>query len=485
MRAVLRAVSRCRQADQARGLLNVRASRARLARVAHCGRSSACLLGARWRSAQPAAERQQVAATAAVATPPARTALHWLRSRRQLRTGSSGARLRLTRVAERRARAAARCAAHRRQRPRHHRARQADPRRDRHGRGHRHYRDDRSHRLLPHRRRRGRLDARRRQAGLRDRPREHHGRGCRRHRAAQRGAGERDHHRSPTTTPTAQGSAQLERTEMERVAGTGNDLVRTLSAMPGVVNFQLPLGYAGIVIRGASPQDSKILVDDFRDPDAVSRHRLPLGDPDRVDRQARLSARRVRRVVRPRVVGRRRADLARRIRAAQRPGRGLGDRRRPDRAGIDRQGHDVHDRVSAIGDRSAAAAHHPVERRSVADHGAALLRRAAPHRSQDQRALEYPTCRASAPTTHSRSSPTKRRTPTSGSTTASRFARPDRDSRTVNDGSWTAKLAVSGMGEQFVFERGSIDRSSSRSIRCRDHAARARCCARFPTSSSD
>jgi outer membrane receptor protein involved in Fe transport len=66
--------------------------------------------------------------------------------------------------------------------------------------------------------------------------------------------------------PAAPGAAQLERTEMERVAGTGNDLVRTLSAMPGVVNFQLPLGYAGVVIRGSSPQDSKVLVDDFEVP---------------------------------------------------------------------------------------------------------------------------------------------------------------------------------------------------------------------------
>jgi outer membrane receptor protein involved in Fe transport len=69
-----------------------------------------------------------------------------------------------------------------------------------------------------------------------------------------------------TGPPAAPGAAQLDRTEMERVAGTGNDLVRTLSAMPGVVNFQLPLGYAGVVIRGSSPQDSKILVDDFEVP---------------------------------------------------------------------------------------------------------------------------------------------------------------------------------------------------------------------------
>jgi hypothetical protein len=36
--------------------------------------------------------------------------------------------------------------------------------------------------------------------------------------------------------------------------------------MPGVVNVQIPLGYSGVVIRGASPQDSKVLVDGFEIP---------------------------------------------------------------------------------------------------------------------------------------------------------------------------------------------------------------------------
>lgn len=89
------------------------------------------------------------------------------------------------------------------------------------------------------------------------------------------------------TTPSAQGGVKLDRTEMERVAGTGNDLVRTLSAMPGVVNFQLPLGYAGIVIRGASPQDSKILVDDFEIPtlyhDIGFRSVIPTESIDKLD----------------------------------------------------------------------------------------------------------------------------------------------------------------------------------------------------------
>lgn len=66
--------------------------------------------------------------------------------------------------------------------------------------------------------------------------------------------------------PPAPGAAKLDRGELERIPGTGNDLVRTLSAMPGVANFPLPLGYSGVVIRGSSPQDSKVLIDDFEVP---------------------------------------------------------------------------------------------------------------------------------------------------------------------------------------------------------------------------
>jgi hypothetical protein len=64
----------------------------------------------------------------------------------------------------------------------------------------------------------------------------------------------------------APGAARLGREDLERLPGTGNDLVRSLSAMPGVANFQLPLGTSGVAIRGASPQDSKILLDDFEIP---------------------------------------------------------------------------------------------------------------------------------------------------------------------------------------------------------------------------
>ncbi|HEX7843218.1 MAG TPA: TonB-dependent receptor [Kofleriaceae bacterium] len=64
----------------------------------------------------------------------------------------------------------------------------------------------------------------------------------------------------------APGAAELDRKELQRIPGTGNDVVRALTAMPGVVNFQLPLGYSGVVIRGSSPQDSKVLVDGFEIP---------------------------------------------------------------------------------------------------------------------------------------------------------------------------------------------------------------------------
>jgi len=64
----------------------------------------------------------------------------------------------------------------------------------------------------------------------------------------------------------APGAAVLDREELQRLPGTGGDIVRSLTAMPGVVNVQIPLGYSGVVIRGASPQDSKVLVDDFEIP---------------------------------------------------------------------------------------------------------------------------------------------------------------------------------------------------------------------------
>jgi hypothetical protein len=66
--------------------------------------------------------------------------------------------------------------------------------------------------------------------------------------------------------PAAPGAAKLDREELQRVPGTGGDIVRALTVMPGVVNLQIPLGYSGVVIRGSSPQDSKVLVDEFEIP---------------------------------------------------------------------------------------------------------------------------------------------------------------------------------------------------------------------------
>ncbi len=64
----------------------------------------------------------------------------------------------------------------------------------------------------------------------------------------------------------APGAAKLDRGELQRIPGAGGDVVRALTAMPGVVNLQVPLGYTGVVIRGASPQDSKVMIDGFEVP---------------------------------------------------------------------------------------------------------------------------------------------------------------------------------------------------------------------------
>ncbi len=66
--------------------------------------------------------------------------------------------------------------------------------------------------------------------------------------------------------PVSPGAAKLDRTEMARIPGTGGDLVRTLTIMPGIVNTQVPTGFGGVVIRGSAPEDSKILIDGFEVP---------------------------------------------------------------------------------------------------------------------------------------------------------------------------------------------------------------------------
>jgi hypothetical protein len=66
--------------------------------------------------------------------------------------------------------------------------------------------------------------------------------------------------------PQAIGSVRLDRADASRIPGSGGDVMRTLTSMPGVVDYPLPLGSSGVVIRGSSPQDSKVLVDDFEVP---------------------------------------------------------------------------------------------------------------------------------------------------------------------------------------------------------------------------
>ncbi|HEY4176374.1 MAG TPA: TonB-dependent receptor [Kofleriaceae bacterium] len=64
----------------------------------------------------------------------------------------------------------------------------------------------------------------------------------------------------------APGAAVMDRAELERVPGTGGDVVQTLRVMPGVTNIEIPIGLNGIPIRGSSPQDSRVLVDGFEIP---------------------------------------------------------------------------------------------------------------------------------------------------------------------------------------------------------------------------
>jgi hypothetical protein len=65
---------------------------------------------------------------------------------------------------------------------------------------------------------------------------------------------------------SVQGAGTLARADLERLPGAGNDAIKALEAMPGVVSVALPIAETGIAIRGASPQDSKILVDGFEIP---------------------------------------------------------------------------------------------------------------------------------------------------------------------------------------------------------------------------
>ncbi len=63
---------------------------------------------------------------------------------------------------------------------------------------------------------------------------------------------------------TAPGSAALRREEVTRVPGARGDLLTAVKSLPGIANDgSLGMGSGGIVIRGASPGDSRILVDGF------------------------------------------------------------------------------------------------------------------------------------------------------------------------------------------------------------------------------
>jgi hypothetical protein len=66
--------------------------------------------------------------------------------------------------------------------------------------------------------------------------------------------------------PAAPGAMHVRRDELQGMPGTGGDLLQALSVMPGVASTAVPLGTTGVVIRGSSPQDSKILIDDFEVP---------------------------------------------------------------------------------------------------------------------------------------------------------------------------------------------------------------------------
>lgn len=66
----------------------------------------------------------------------------------------------------------------------------------------------------------------------------------------------------------AVGATTLDRKEITSVAGTGNDLLASVDILPGVTSspFGGPTGFNGVVIRGSSPEDSKILIDGFEVP---------------------------------------------------------------------------------------------------------------------------------------------------------------------------------------------------------------------------
>jgi hypothetical protein len=87
--------------------------------------------------------------------------------------------------------------------------------------------------------------------------------------------------------PEAPGAEVVSRQELQRLPGTSNDLMRTLTAMPGIANVPFPTAYNGVVIRGAAPEDSKFLIDGFEVPalyhDVAFRSIVPIEAIDKMD----------------------------------------------------------------------------------------------------------------------------------------------------------------------------------------------------------
>lgn len=67
--------------------------------------------------------------------------------------------------------------------------------------------------------------------------------------------------------PQAPGAAIVDRAEITRIPGTRGDTLTGLKNLPGVANNgSLTPGSGGLIIRGSSPEDSRILVDGFEIP---------------------------------------------------------------------------------------------------------------------------------------------------------------------------------------------------------------------------
>lgn len=65
--------------------------------------------------------------------------------------------------------------------------------------------------------------------------------------------------------PSAPGATRLDRDDIEHLPGTRGDVLASLDALPGVTTPGFN-GWAGVIIRGSAPEDSKILVDGFEIP---------------------------------------------------------------------------------------------------------------------------------------------------------------------------------------------------------------------------